>query len=375
MTNEFTTIAIWLPLNQSQLQLLEELLSDANVIVPGNYEGANPYSLKDYLVTATRNGCEFRALFDRNIISPITSLIQGKHLPNSPEARKNAQIACACMCFCILAQITIEPNMAVYEFASRKGNEVAQEDIRLFRLADNADPLEYFELATGSATHLSQNCLEFLRNVPDLQSYVSPESNFERSLRMWKPIYLTVLKAISLRRSGLRPLDAAERFLHWQAHEAFFSGPASMYCLAAISHQPPKGGMLKGIQSDNLALLAAGAKNAAWDILLLQQFGRVARSEAGKLWALWSNDLALKEVARCLFVRGDESEVHRLNHFYHLHWGERDGNRLLSIYQRLTETVQTRSSEREAKLSKVFASLAPRIQALEVELGLNATCL
>ena len=98
------------------------------------------------------------------------------------------------------------------------------------------------------------------------------ESNFNRPLSKWKLHYLHVLKAAELRRSSNTPLQAAHEMLRWQFEEAFSNSAASLYCLNAISHHPPKGRMLKDFRSEDPQKLCRGIRNATWDIFLLSEF-------------------------------------------------------------------------------------------------------
>lgn len=371
MNDEEMSIAIWLPLQSDELLCLQSVLQDSGVLVQGNYAGDDPYVILNYLAAAAIEDCEFRALFDRNLISPLIALARGERVPQSGQAEANARLAAACACFCILAKILIEPNISLYEYASVAGNEAAQSDARLFRIADNADAMAYLNIAVGRSDKLPDEMLEHLNRFSEIGSRKSPETNFERALSLWKPNYLYVLKTIALRRSGLAPVEAAMELTRWQIEEAFFNAAAGMYCMAAISHVPPKGGMLKGILSENLSALRAGVRNATWDICLLQQFGRQVRKPFGPLWSLWSTDFALREVAKSLFLKEGAEAVDALTDFYHRHWGLKDGSRLLAAYKEAEMSARADTETRRLKVEKLFVRVDDDIRALENQLGLH----
>lgn len=373
MDDEDFSLAVWLPTQPHELNSLQNTLRSAGVIVPGNYEGADPYILIDYLSAATVQGCAFHALFDRNLISPLVALARGESVPESQNGQRSTRLAAACACFCILANILVEPNISIYEYAASSGNSAAQSDVYFFRLADNADAMAFLEIALGHRNHLPYEMLERIRSLPKFSDMDIPEGNFERKLSSWKPSYLFALKTAALRRSGLKPVDAAVALTQWQENDAFFFAPASMYCLAAISHTPPKGGMLKGIQSKNPSLLRAGVRNAAWDICLLHQFGKLVQRPNGPLWSLWSTDIALKEIAISLFLRGEESEREKLVNFYSRHWGEKDGSLLLATYDESASNARNDKPARQTRTNEVIRNLDDQIKALEHELGLNET--
>jgi hypothetical protein len=369
-TEDLST-AIWLPLQPGDLEFLQTTLRKAGVVVPGNYAGDNPYVLTDYLATGIADNGEFSSLFDRNLVSPLVSLASGARVPKAEQAEYNARLASACACFCILAEILIEPNISLYEYASTSGNAAAQSDARLFRIADNSDAMAHLDIALGRADRLPESLLEKVREIPEVVDHNIRESNFERLLRTWKPNYLYALKAVALRRSGLSPFETAMELTHWQADETFFNAAGSMYCLAAIAHAPPKGGMLKSLLSENLSSLMAGVKNATWDMCLLQQFGKMIRQPSGRRWSLWSTDVALREVAKSLFVREGESDKERLEIFYERHWGKRDGRRLHFAYEEAYARAFADPDARDARIAMVSNNIDEHILEIEAQLGLS----
>lgn len=358
-------------MQQEELNALEAMLRSAQVLIPGNYAGNNPYVLIDYLAASTLNGDKFHALFDRNLISPLVALASGRPIPEERNAAENGRLAAACVAFCILANILIEPNIALYEYASSGGNLAAHADYKYFRIADNADPVAFLDIAFGRSNHLPEDLLSQVAAEPGVGDSPSPEAVFDRSLRLWKPNYLCVLKTLSLRRSGLSPIQAALELMRWQAHEAFCNAPASMYCIAAISHAPPKGQMLKGINSDNLLTVRSGAKNATWDICMLKEFYQNCRTPEGPKWSLWSTDIALGNVARSLFISEGAEEEIALRDFYCNHWGRSDGKLLWHRYKELTLAAGIGTTERSTAVNAAFASIDVSISALEIELGLS----
>jgi hypothetical protein len=127
--------------------------------------------------------------------------------------------------------------------------------------------------------------------------------------------------------------------------------------------------MLKGIFSNNVRTQRAGARNAAWDICMLQQFGRFARGSEQSCWGLWSSDVALRQTAQSLFVRGDECDEAALGAFYRQRWGARDGARLFAAYRQQSMAVGIGSDARIANVSDTLIMLDRRIAELERGLG------
>ena len=373
MNDERITGIVWIPLAQEDYEALRSLLNESSPLVTGNYEDSASFDLSEYLSATQLGDIEFRALFDRNLLSPLAELAAGKQLDGSDESKKSGRIACACAAFCILSGILIEPSMALYEYASTQGNLAAQDDYSNFRIADNVNPAIFVDIALGRADRLPPEHIAQVQIDPGLHNLGSPEPNFEKRLRLWRPSYLYVLKIAALRRSGLSPLESALEFQRWQAEDSFYDAAASLYCLASASHQPPKGQMLKGINSSSSSKLRKGLRNAAWDICLIKQFGKFVTTpttpkEAS--WSLWSLDKAVREISKALFAREDQSEHDALTAFYDRCWG-RDGRTLHESYLKHSSRVNNGSEARRQFTSAAFARLDQDISDLEAQLGIG----
>jgi hypothetical protein len=372
MNEERITGAVWVPMVPEDYAALRSILNTADPLVTGNYADSGSFDLSEYLAAARLGNVEFRALFDRNLLSPLAELAAGKQLAGTEESKRTGRVACACAAFCILADVLIEPSMALYEYASTQGNSAAQADYSNFRVADNANPAMFIDIALGRADRLPSEHIALLHRVPGVVKQTSPEPNFEKTLHMWRPNYLYVLKIAVLRRRGLPPLDSALEFQRWQSEDTFYNAAASMYCLASASHQPPKGQMLKGINSTDPTTLRKGLRNAAWDICLIQQFGKCVTTPKNPSWSLWSLDKAVCEIARASFVRGEQSEHGALERFYSRCWG-RDGATVHESYVMHSTRADPGSESRKRRTSVAFERIDLDIKTLEDELGISAS--
>ena len=365
MMHENLTGVVWLPISKEDYSELRTLLKTQDVLVTGNYEDGGSFDLPTYILSTD---IEFRALFDRNILSLLVHLATGEPLSGDEEAKRHGRVACACIAFCILAKILIEPSMALYEYASTQGNTAAQNDYINFRAIDNVDPLIFIDIALGRSDRIpAEHLLEIQKNLA-ISEDISPEPNFERRLRKWKLNYFYVLKMAALKRSGLSPLESALEFQRWQFEDSFCNAVASIYCLAAVSHQPPKGKMLKGINSNNSITLKQGLENAAWDIYLIQRFKDFMILPHCPSWSLWTFDIAVREITRMLFVRDGEDQEKQLNRFYSQCWG-RDSSILFESYSRHSIEANLGSDARERAIEKAFDRIDQDILALENNLG------
>lgn len=354
-----------LPISQSDLLELETLLNEAGLPLIGNYDSDERAGLVEYLQATSVQGQEISALFDRNLVSPLVQLASGNPLLEKEE--RVGRLACASVAFCIWADISIDPTMGFYEFASQNGHEATVEEISAFRVIDNFDPEVLLEYALGRVDRLPSKLLASVRANPEVSQRPIAEKDFTRSLRLSTPHYLYALKTIDLLRSHKKPLDAAIALLQWQATDGYGAGAAASYCLAAMSHKPPKGGMLKQLKSPDPEKIIAGARNATWDMMLLQQFGKLITTTNPVWWNLWTDDIALRRVADWMCARGDETPAVNLLRFYQDCWGN-DADRLFQAYQQF-EQVTRDTERREQQVRENFGRVPAMIAELEQKLG------
>ena len=362
----------WLPISPADWYALQALLVAEKPLVAGNYFDDGTFNLADYLSASRLGGIDLKALFDRNLLSPLSELATGASIATLPASDiRSTRVACAAATFCIVADILIEPGMAVHEYASTNGNEAAHRDVRQFRIVDNSDPQALMDIALGRADRLPAEMLEKVSADKSIFASHKQDADFTKRLRMWRPNYLYALKTVSLIRSGMSKLEAALELTRWQAEESFYNGAASLYCLAAISHTPPKGGMFKAIESDNLKKLAHGLRNATWDISIIQQFGRYATVARVPYWSFWSQDIAARAVAKALLAGDQVSEEAALASFYCTCWGK-DSKVLHSVYKEQVRKADVQSERRGKVVEAARARLDSDIASLEASLGIQS---
>jgi hypothetical protein len=366
--NPESMYATYLPISASDYHSLQSLLREADPLVTCNYKDKGNYDLVNYIVAGDLENINFRATFDRNLLSPLSKLAMGQSLAASEESVKTARIACACLAFCIYAKIVIEPSLALYEFASTQGNLAAQEDLFLFRVIDNIDPASLVDVALGRSNKLPEFVLAAARSSLAGSPTISREPKFNKRLWKWHLNYFYVLKMAFLRRSSETALESALAFQRWQYEEAFYNAAASLYCLSAISHNPPKGQMLKGIQSDNRLKLKMGLKNAAWDIFLIQESVTLSKSLKATSLGLWSLDKAVRDIARLLYISDEDSASDEVKSFYQSFWGD-DATALYNSYQLNTQKANIGSNSRHLAIQASFTRVNDDIADLEFNLG------
>lgn len=365
-----TSVGAWLPVTPQDALAIEQLVRENNLLIPGNFRMEDTFDIVSYLYVAQRHGHNFRVLFDRNLHTRIVNLAKGQPLPTDTESSKIARHSAACLAFCILSEIEVEPSMALYEGASTQGHEHAAHEYRFFQIADNVDPQHYVDIALGRSDRLPTIHLSELGRAPEITSRVLRESNFEKTLTPWKPNYLYLLKTAQLIRNGVPRRQAAENLLRWQAEEAFYNAPASLFCLAAMGHTPPNARMIKKLFTLNTNELRKGLRNATWDVCIISQWEKWLRAPESPSWLLSSNDYALRTIAQAVFSDSDLPSDSLLLSFMQSCWGKRDGNYLFNAYNTAVKSASIGSPERHKTIQTAFANLENNIHLLEIELGM-----
>ncbi len=312
----------------------------------------------------------FRVLFDRNLVTRLAGLVRGDAMPKDPASAKIVRLTAACMAFCILAEIDVEPNMAIYEGAQTHGHASAEAETLLFLIANNLHPKCYVDLALGRTNQLPSKHIEEVKSNPEVASHNSGEKNFAKQLTIWKVSYLHVLKAVALRRSEKSNLDAAINFIEWQEKEAFFNASATLFCLAAMGHRPPATKMIKNIGSQDLEELRKGIHNATWDITILVQWGKWLRDKQAPSWLFSTNEKAFKYIIKYLFLDVDADADAQLITFLRRCWGEKDAARIKRTYDESRQRAEVNHTARQERLAVTLSTKESYILELERQLGL-----
>jgi hypothetical protein len=362
-------LLVELPVDPMDLAAIEQIVRENELLIPGNFRMDDAAHVMAFHEAAFIHKHSFRVLFDRNLVTRLAGLVRGDVMPTDPASARIVRFTAACMAFCILAEIDVEPNMAIYEGAQTHGHAFAEAETLLFQVANNLHPKFYIDIALGRANQLPPGHIEEVRSDPDMVSKKPGENDFTRPLTLWRASHLHVLKAVALKRSEKSNLGAAINFIEWQEKEAFFNASASLFCLAAMGHTPPATKMIKDIGSQDLEKLQKGIHNATWDIAILIQWGKWLRDKQAVSWLFSTNDKALKHIIKYLFLDDDSDTDAQFIKFLRLSWGKKDAVRLKETYDKSRQSVGN-DATRQERLATAFAAVGDQILELECQLGL-----
>lgn len=253
-----------------QLQEVANFLEQAGVFVPGYIPPpVGMYDLNGFIHHAWVDGLETILLPDRNVVSRMAQLAQGKLLSEDPSGQR--RIAAAILAFAQCLEIKIEPSVAFHELAPTQGNDVAHDELAWFRVADNGNPHEWVSIALEQADQIQ---------TIGIPKGIEPV-DLAKPLIRWRRNYAVMLKIASLELTpALTPVDRVLTLLHWMYSDFIIAGPAAIFaCVYFAPFKPPRQGLLKQLQSPNREKALAGVRNATWDVTHISDFVRRINEE------------------------------------------------------------------------------------------------
>ena len=342
------------------LQRIEKMIRDSDTITTiWPVDLFDRYFLGAYVKETDVEKNKFFALLDRNIYTDIVAVAKSSGTkPHTPQQK----VACALLSFLQLAEVTIEPNMAINEYldSGSEHHEESVAELRLFRAVDNLDPRILIELALGRINKIPASMLNW-------QEDESVEPKRGEDHLMWKIHRGFILKMAIIDLQGGSPVAKLERFLDWVYEEYIFINTAIIFGLVLFSENRFKG-MLKDIGSGDKDKVLRGVRNATWDVTDAYYWSQKALREKkdGIFWLLCTADKALRAVASSLAVTGDELEQKKKAVFCE-YLGNKNGTKINNKLVDMQKTRSVDSSRRQYKLGHA-SNLYPVVDELEREL-------
>lgn len=336
-------VAIELPIPVSDLFEIQKVLKSSSIICSCfNLSSFNVYSIDDYIREKEINGTKISALFDRNIFTDIISLMRSKKVSPSSES---IRLAAALMAFLQCSDVFIEPNIALYEYASTNGSFTANEELRLFRIADNIHPKIYADIA------LKRKFI--LKRKSGINSQVEALYNFENQLRFWNFNYTIVLKLALIELEAIEQHQKMAKFMKWMFEEFYFGAPATLFANCYFANKAK----MKGIKSFDRKRALASLKNMTWDLTLLTEWAKKVerQKETNTIWLLCSRDKMLMRIGHCLMYRHVENALEeKAKNIFIENWGNRIGAGLYGTYLQYKQTCNDKSRVANKRFSSQY---------------------
>ncbi len=337
------------PIPLADLEFIQRLLEKENIIISSfKKDEMDVYHFINFIKEKEFFGTETYALIDRNIFSDVIAIIKGENV----ELRDGRdigplRIAAALMAFLQCANILIEPNLSLYEYAATKLSSAAADELKLFRKADNLHPRIYADIVMRRKAKITEEELNRLSAIP------SPEVDFGLSLRYWRFNYTIALQLALLELRAISQEQKMELFLQWMCEEFFIGASATFFASLFFSTKRMRG-MVKKIGSANRDRALLGVKNAAWDLTFITTWAKKVEQfqKTNRLWLLCSRDKALVRIASCLFTTSKDDKVimEKVRNIFVDHWGEKSGTNLYAYYLWVVKNLDDKHRQATQKL-------------------------
>ncbi|MDO6720790.1 hypothetical protein Q4575_15355 [Psychrosphaera sp. 1_MG-2023] len=283
-------------------------------------------------------GIEFKCLLDRNVVSYLVSLANGLDISKQKNQDPYRSVA-ALQTVLNAGKILSETGYAYHEYMERNSLTKADDELALFRAADNLDPNIYLDLFLKQRDCINSNeLLSF--NTGELVKGDLPER-----LTLVERNAVIVKKAISIARTkDISPYQTMLELMDWVYDEYMFSMPSFQFLSVYFSSWK----VSKMIKSHGYQDL----RNATWDISFVQQLIKCCREDNESIWLFSSFDKAIHTVVDLTFVKREEDEslyMERIEKAYASMWGKKNGygKKLLKKMLKISEN----SNDPERKIN------------------------
>lgn len=285
-----------LPIDAEDLAQIEGMLAHERPFC-SSFSQEPLYSVLLYHKQRSIHETESRMLLDRNVYSRLVGLARGR--PVSAEHR----IPAAILAFAQLADIGLEPSLALSEGRPQQTITEVTEELALFRALDNLHPSILVDFALGR--------LGALPSAVSVQPVTEDLASTDRRVRDFSLVYPLILKVGRIELGGGRQVDRMRQFLDWMHRDWYYSAPATLFAAMCFSGDTP-GGALRNLRHQDRGRALQGLRAAAWDLTYVSYWGRMVRQQNQDkcLWLLCSMDKVLRAIAaRLLAPDGDLEDL------------------------------------------------------------------
>lgn len=336
---------------EQDISAIERIVQESNFFITTNLTHRSVL----YKITShhdPRNSIRFRAMFDRNIYTDLTTLATHSD-PKEVRAEHCLRSSAALLAFLQIANITVDYGASLYEYADSHSGDDAIQELQAFRRIDNSNPKHLIDFALGRIDSVS----DLVQPLVDEEPPVSGRE-FEKRLWKFRVAYTCALKIAEIQIHCNPGKEKMMLLLDWMYNDFLFSSAAMLFANRLFCPNPISR-MLKGNDRSSI-------RNAAWDIFLVQEWRSRTLAPADESIApiLCTRDRAVLDITRSMMC-DTTSDVEQI---FAETWGRKtgDGKQIFSRYCELVSQVgqadrRTLSVEEQVRILK----------ELETTLGLS----
>lgn len=242
------------------------------------------YSPYGYLYNKIHNGINYYLVIDRNVFQYIIKSTRSK------QPHSEYKDAIALIVFCQIAEISIEPSIAIYEKInySNVNAKEAIEELQDFYNLDSSDTYELVNYVLGKINQISVTYTKVI-NKEKLEKQLTEH---ERLIE-WNSFYLLMLKLISISQDNDK--KKLYRFFEWMIHEFRLSIVVIVYAIVLFFN--PLSKMIKYRKNDSKEKKIQQVRNMTWDIYFMNRFLRLWQNKGTNEEIIFaSNDNVIKKI-------------------------------------------------------------------------------
>jgi len=343
------------------IDAMERIVLEHDSLVFPTSDAAELQSIAHLRYAAMFENFDVRVLLDNNIYTRVVAAARGENTTDLSDGPNHRSAIAALMSFFQMANIDIEPGIALFEKAYSAPHQEVIDQFNLFQIADEVQTSHWTDLALGRTSHLRGLTSASQRAAS--RGTIEP-SRFEHKVQPFLSAYFSILKLIEMQRMNGTGVDVLIDFMIWMKDEAIFDG---MTLLLAMYHFGPKktGSRIKRSGAERYEKVVKGAKNAAWDSTYIRRWTKVSQeSDGDSLWLLCTNDYELREIARS-WVNDEDQALEKVAA---ITFGQKEGAKLLENYNTIWSEIRSDGSQREQMKQVYWNSLEARISAAEANL-------
>lgn len=333
------------------IQPILSAVKNSNWIVTNfQTKGDDIYNPANYLHKRKLENMQYEMRLDRNIYSYILSSFK------STQDNMHFRNAMALLNFCQMADIELNPTLAVYEGINYSpiNADKAIDELELFHQINNSDPHETYRYAIGKASTFQKGQY----SISDRDTLKSDLLKYDR-LTEWNSLYLLLLKVVQISQDDSIKNKIVE-FQKWAYEHYRLSAPVTIFASFLFSGNPPKR-INKYRQKDTQIERRAALYNMTWDIYLINRYLRDWVAKDGKTQIIFATaDIALQTFFRALVDLQAEQNTEILRQYLNPKDSERTISALNDTYPGVQRAYESKDWSPEYQ-QKSIADLEKRL--------------
>ncbi len=266
--------------------ILQRVIEKNWLITCFEADGDAIYNPADYCYNKVFAGINYKLVLDRNIFQYI---IKSARVDRPHEEYKDA---IALLVFCQIAEIEIEPHLAIYEKInySDKNADEAIEELQDFYNIDNSQTEGLIKYVLGETNKVDVT----FSKVFDKYALKKQLMRYKR-LEEWDSLYLLIMRLVSIHGKDADNKFKFHSFIEWMTTNFKLSNIVIVYSIILLFSPLPR--MIKYRSSESREKKQQALRNMTWDVYFMNRFLRLwQRKISGEEIIFASNDNVIRNI-------------------------------------------------------------------------------